>query len=105
MHFCNARYSAFSELGQIGFGVIEAGCRVQGLRAVAGMPRSMVRCALRLIWVSLSSAPARLILRPSISPAFAFGFGDAGDEVVADLGDAGPLGLVCFNPQEGRLWH
>ena len=27
-------------------------------------------------------------------PAFAFGFGDAGDEVVADLGDAGPLGGV-----------
>jgi hypothetical protein len=25
-------------------------------------------------------------------PAFAFGFGDAGGEVVADLGDAGPLG-------------
>jgi hypothetical protein len=25
-------------------------------------------------------------------PAFAFGFGDAGDEVVVDLGDAGPLG-------------
>ena len=24
-------------------------------------------------------------------PAFAFGFGDAGDEVVADLGDAVPL--------------
>src|SRR6266516_3264443 len=27
-------------------------------------------------------------------PAFAFGFGDAGKEVVADLGDAGPLGGV-----------
>ena len=27
-------------------------------------------------------------------PAFAFGFGDAGEEVVADLGDAGPLGGV-----------
>jgi hypothetical protein len=27
-------------------------------------------------------------------PGFAFGFGDAGDEVVADLGDAGPLGGV-----------
>jgi hypothetical protein len=27
-------------------------------------------------------------------PAFAFGFGDAGDEVVADLGDAGLLGWV-----------
>src|SRR5499433_3339 len=27
-------------------------------------------------------------------PAFSFGFGDAGDEVVADLGDAGPLGGV-----------
>jgi hypothetical protein len=27
-------------------------------------------------------------------PAFAFGFGDAGDEIVADLGDAGPLGGV-----------
>ena len=27
-------------------------------------------------------------------PAFAFGFGDAGGEVVADLGDAGPLGGV-----------
>jgi len=25
-------------------------------------------------------------------PAFALGFGDAGDEVAADLGDAGPLG-------------
>src|SRR5689334_22627130 len=25
-------------------------------------------------------------------PAFAFGFGDAGDQVVVDLGDAGPLG-------------
>jgi hypothetical protein len=41
----------------------------------------------------LSSAPARLILRPSASPCqpWRFGFGDAGDEVVADLGDAGPL--------------
>src|SRR5215469_14670267 len=27
-------------------------------------------------------------------PAFTFGFGDAGDEVVADLGDPGPLGGV-----------
>jgi hypothetical protein len=27
-------------------------------------------------------------------PAFAFGFGDAGGQVVADLGDAGPLGRV-----------
>jgi hypothetical protein len=27
-------------------------------------------------------------------PAFVFGFGDAGDEVVADLGDAGTLGGV-----------
>ena len=27
-------------------------------------------------------------------PAFAFGFGDAGGEVVADLGEAGPLGRV-----------
>ena|SRR5260370_41003479 len=27
-------------------------------------------------------------------PAFAVGFGDAGGEVVADLGDAGPLGGV-----------
>src|SRR5215510_3834469 len=27
-------------------------------------------------------------------PALAFGFGDAGGEVVADLGDAGPLGGV-----------
>ena len=27
-------------------------------------------------------------------PAFTFGFGDAGEEVVADLGDAGPLGGV-----------
>src|SRR5215469_16901231 len=27
-------------------------------------------------------------------PSFAFGFGDTGDEVVADLGDAGPLGGV-----------
>src|SRR5258708_36663802 len=27
-------------------------------------------------------------------PAFALGFGDAGGEVVADLGDAGPLGGV-----------
>src|ERR1035441_8642713 len=25
-------------------------------------------------------------------PAFALGFGDAGQEIVADLGDAGPLG-------------
>jgi hypothetical protein len=32
-------------------------------------------------------------------PAFALGFGDAGDEVVADLGDAGPLGRV--GPVEG----
>ena len=28
-------------------------------------------------------------------PAFALGFGDAGDEVVADLGDAGPLSGIC----------
>ena len=27
-------------------------------------------------------------------PAFAFGFGDAGDQVVADLGEAGPLGGI-----------
>jgi hypothetical protein len=27
-------------------------------------------------------------------PAFAFGLGDAGDQVVADLGQAGPLGRV-----------
>ena len=32
-------------------------------------------------------------------PAFAFGLGDAGDEVVADLGDAGPLGR--FGPEHG----
>jgi hypothetical protein len=30
-------------------------------------------------------------------PAFAFGFGDAGREVVADLGDAGPLGRVGYS--------
>ena len=32
-------------------------------------------------------------------PAFAFGLGDAGGEVVADLGDAGPLGRV--GPEHG----
>jgi hypothetical protein len=31
-------------------------------------------------------------------PAFAFGFGDAGVEVVADFFDAGPLGRV--DPEE-----
>jgi hypothetical protein len=34
-------------------------------------------------------------------PAFAFGFGDAGGEVVADLGDAGPLGGV--GPEQQRM--
>ena len=29
-------------------------------------------------------------------PAFAFGFGDAGDQVVADLGDARPLAGVAM---------
>ena len=31
-------------------------------------------------------------------PAFAFGFGDAGDQVVVDLGDAGPLPLGGRGP-------
>jgi hypothetical protein len=71
------------------------------------MPRSAVALGRRLIWVSLSSAPARLILSPSISlesfhfpePAFALGFGDAGAEVVADLGEA--LSLDGVGPEHG----
>jgi hypothetical protein len=50
--------------------------------------------ARRPIWASVLSAPVRLIFRPSTSPAFAPGFGDAVDQVVADLGDAGPRGGV-----------
>jgi hypothetical protein len=95
----NARSSAFSELdesvliAQIGLAVDGQACR-----AGAGMPRSMAAAARvrRSIWESLSSAPARLIFRAFgfAEPAFAFGFGDAGGQVVADLGDAGPLGGV-----------
>ena len=31
-------------------------------------------------------------------PAFALGFGDAGDQVVVDLGDAGTLGGRSYSP-------
>jgi hypothetical protein len=57
------------------------------------MPRSPGwRRALRSIWASLSLASARLILSPSTSPSFSLA--DSGGQVVADLGDAGPLGGV-----------
>jgi hypothetical protein len=53
------------------------------------------------IWASLLLAAARLTLSPSASPrpAFAFGFADPGDQVVADAAQPGLLGWV--NPQEG----
>jgi hypothetical protein len=45
----------------------------------------------------LSSAPARLTLSPSTSPShpFAFGLGDAGVQVVADLFQPGSLRGIC----------
>ena len=98
MRLGNARYSAFSELDKSDLwyqtGLAAA---VQACWAGAGMPRSMgTGWARRSIWAILSSAPARLVFRPSTSPSQPSRSASAmrGDEVVADLGDAGALGGV-----------
>ena len=66
------------------------------------MPRKAVaaRRAIWSSWASLASAPARLTFESFdfAVPAFAFGFGDAVDQVAADLGDTRPL--VRGWPQE-----
>ena len=73
------------------------GCSAQGgvwLRTGIPSPTGAGARVRRSIWASLSWAPARLT-RESFGlaePSFAVGFGDAGGEVVADLGDAVPLG-------------
>ena len=86
----------FSELGHFGHSARMAAYWLTGVVAVriAGMRGCRGRwCWRRVllvsIWASLSSAPARLTLQSFdfAEPAFVFGFGDAGDEVVADLGE------------------
>jgi hypothetical protein len=48
-----------------------------------------------LVEIVLGAGEADLESFGFAEPAFAFGFGDAGGEVVAYLGDALPLGGVC----------
>ena len=57
------------------------------------MPRSMGRLgAADLGELVFVSGQADFQAFDFAGPAFALGFGDAVDQVVADLGDAGPLG-------------
>ena len=65
---------------------------------MAGMAKGhrarQVRARVDLCQLGLCSGETDLQAFDLAEPAFAFGFGDAGYEVVADLGQAAPLGRV-----------
>jgi hypothetical protein len=90
------RSSAFSELGQVGFGwskrtVSGSGFADGGWHAEVG---GSAGAAVDLGKLVVGAGEADFEAFGFAEPAFAFGFCDAGGEVVADVGDAGPLGGV-----------
>jgi hypothetical protein len=72
------------------------GCRCSGLTGGGGHAEvgGAVGAAVDLGELVLGAGEADFEAFGFAEPAFVFGFGDAGDEVAADLGDAGPLGGV-----------
>ena len=95
--------------GHYGFSELDLGSLAGRLRTGqerlvrAGMPRSTVATILEtpvdLSELVFGSGETELESFDLTEPAFTLGFGDAGDQLVADLGDAGPLGGV--GPVEG----
>ena len=92
----HAGETVFSEL-DLGCGLLDSAW-VSGIGwGGVGMPRLTTLVGVRLsIWASLSfgAGEADLESFDLAEPAFAFGFGDAGGEVVADLDQAVALGGV-----------
>ena len=75
--------------------VAETGCRRSGVADGGGHAEvGAVGAAVDLGSLVLGAGEADFPAFSFAGPAYVFGFGDAGDEVVADLGDAGPLGGV-----------
>src|SRR5690348_17284672 len=94
MQLRNALYSAFSELDKSDIG-IRMGCCCSrfaggGYAEVGGV----VGVAVDLGELVFGAGEAGFEAFGFAEPACLFGFGDAGDEVVADLGDAGALSGV-----------
>jgi hypothetical protein len=78
-------------------GYVWTGLRGCGEAGIAGMPRSagwFAGAPVDLGELVVGAGEADVEAFDFAVPAFAFGFADPGGEVVADLGDARPLGGV-----------
>src|SRR5260370_29677830 len=96
MHSSDARSSAFSELENDHDVWAGLRCSVHGAGSAEGGHSKADRgggagAPVDLGELVLGAGEADLESFGFAEPAFAAGFGDAGDEVAADLGDAGPL--------------
>jgi hypothetical protein len=103
----NCRSSAFSELDISGLGT-QIGLAVDGqaCRTGAGRPRSAGAGRVRRsIWARLSSAPARLILRPSPSPSQPSRSASAMRAVRISFRLAGPLRRSPTGPAAHSFHH